>query len=122
MGIIFFPTNLMYGCLPYDLKDYLGDVLALDDCDDLKKSIKYIKGLGEEKVMEMIMEYNQDYALSTMCDYEDKIDIAKSVVWIVMEYGSSMIEGLDGEGLRRLVKVIAFQDICRCQYEEVMNQ
>ena len=109
----------------YDFKTFLGKVIDLDecqDCNDEGKIIEYIKGLGEDKVMEMIMEYDQDYAFLDMERYVEWIDFPKCIVWIVENYGSSTLEGLDTRGLWRYVKVVAYQDICRCQYKEVMKQ
>jgi hypothetical protein len=105
----------------YDLLDFLGEVIDCHDYDDEDKLIEYLKGLGEDKVMDMIREYDQDYALYHMDEYVKQIEFAESIVWIVENYGSSMIEGLNARELWRLVKVIAFQDICKCQYYEIMG-
>jgi len=124
MCINTFTTNLMSGVCSYHLDDFLGKVIDLDeceDCDDEAKIIEYIKGLEEDKVMEMIMEYDQDYAILDMDEYVEWIDWTECVVWIVENYGSTELEGFDSIGLGRYIKVIAFQDICKTQYYEVMK-
>ncbi len=132
-------TDMMNSNYCYELKDFIGlvvdnkmesiqprkipELIRDIDIDNEEQLVSFIKDeVKQDEILEAIQEYDQDYAICHMDDYVDKINFAECIVGIVDTYGGDVIEGLDAKSLWRLVKVIAFQEVCKAQYFAIINK
>jgi hypothetical protein len=125
-------TDLMYD---YEMehKDFLGlvvdkinedqadgGVVRYVDAEEEDIFVPYVKEeLDEETVMEAIYDYDQDYICMRMDDWTEQMDFAECIAFIIEEYGSDYLDGMDARQLWRIAKVVAFQQVCIAQYDEI---
>jgi len=116
-------------------KDFLGLVVEKMNQDEAKKTnsgvvrwvdaeeedifVPFVVELDEDKVMDAIMDYDQDEILVLMDDWTKEMNLAKCIAFIIENFGTDCLDGLDDKGLWRLAKVVAFQEVCKEQYNQI---